>query len=252
MYVDLNLPVKLNMKAESISIRAKKAYEHGFTACAINNEISGIISPSFSKSYGFTDLMVIYQRVTIITDKINHLIENLKMISTNSFSFDGLVGYDIIAVKPLNNYVFDISCTLPSITLIALDFTKKTIINIKPSNLRNASRRGIKFEICLAQMFGVHKTKKVFLVNIITMVRVTNGNGIVLTSGSISATDIRSPHEVINMGIALGMSSFKAKLAISHTPYECITCHLLLREKLQRKTLTLATCHSIVTLGMLV
>jgi hypothetical protein len=139
--------------------------------------------------------------------------------------------FDLIAARPQNEASLKQACTDDKIDIISLDLTQRTGYPFRFPMLGAAIRRGAKFEICYSP--GVIGTdtnqKRMAISNIIQLIRVTRGKGIIISSGATKATGIRAPHDLINLATVWGLKSDVAKNSVSEEARKLVLNALLKR-----------------------
>ncbi|XP_023639845.1 uncharacterized protein LOC17888427 isoform X2 [Capsella rubella] len=215
---------------------ATKAMELGYVGIAHNRSIKGVMSekdsctiplltlgslikvaPRLTSSVGFhRDLLGVpratpfrqYTRLTV------HVESNAQCLSLNSGN-PVLKSYDIIAVRPMNQNVFDYACEKAEVDMISIDFTDKMLFRLKHPMVQAAIKRGIYFEIKYSDLLVDAQTRRQVISNAKLLVDWTRGKNLIISSGAPSVTEIRGPNDVINLMSLLGLSTEKARAALS-------------------------------------
>ncbi|UZJ52158.1 hypothetical protein CBS101457_001478 [Exobasidium rhododendri] len=160
-------------------------------------------------------------------------------------STSALLGYDLLSAQPFNDASFVLLClTLcelkpGSVDIISLDLATSARLPffLKRSTVNAALANGVVFEICYSRVVkreeGEENHSKIRR-NIISaardILRVTNGKGVIFSSGAADILGLRGPYDVINLAAIFGMNQAAAKDAISST------CRSLLVRAETRKT----------------
>ncbi|KAG7534889.1 RNase P subunit p30 [Arabidopsis thaliana x Arabidopsis arenosa] len=215
---------------------ATKAMELGYVGIAHNRSIKGVMSdkdsctiplltlgslikvaPRLASSVGFhRDLLGVpratpfrqYTRLTV------HVESNAQCQSLNSGN-PILKSYDIIAVRPMNQNAFDYSCEKAEVDLISIDFSDKMLFRLKHPMVKAAIQRGIYFEIKYSDLLMDAQTRRQVISNAKLLVDWTRGKNLIISSGAPSVTELRGPNDVINLMCLLGLSTERARAAIS-------------------------------------
>ncbi|KAJ9110496.1 hypothetical protein QFC19_001622 [Naganishia cerealis] len=206
------------------------------------------LDPRYSDNATGSRRLVQLSRVTItLDDSSQH--------GLNAVNSAALSSYDIIAVIPTTANAFSNAClklsepgpNQVSIISLPLHQNHRMPFFAKRSLVKTALRNGAVFEIPYAQALGTsdpslsRKYRQNFLINAREVIRVvlavsggggrdgTTGNrgkgggGIIFSSGvdvtgSMAGVGMRSPADLINLAVMLGMPSNQAKDAIAFTP----------------------------------
>ncbi|CAK9314467.1 unnamed protein product [Citrullus colocynthis] len=253
-FFDLNVPYdehssSSSSRANRIKIVAK-LMELGYSGVAYNRTIKGVMSerdrcstpllnvsslhsilPSFSASVEFHRALLgvprssPFRQYTRLTISINTSHEVLAINSGNLI----LKTYDLIAVKPLNQYAFEHACEKLEIDIIAIDFAEKLPFRLKQGSIKSAIQRGVYFEIMYSDLLlDVHGRRQMISTAKI-LVDWTNGKNLILSSAAPSVNEIRGPYDVANLSSLLGVSMERAKAAVSKN------CRNLIANALKRK-----------------
>ncbi|PPS07671.1 hypothetical protein GOBAR_AA12989 [Gossypium barbadense] len=258
-FFDLNIPYTDSTplsKANSTvakSTRIKiviKAMELGYTGIAYNRTIRGVMSdrdrcsipllglsslldvaPFLSSSVNFhRDLLGVprsspfrqYTRLTVCIDTAS---QSQALNSGNPI----LKTYDIVAVRPLNQNAFDHACEKAEVDIISIDFSDKLPFRLKLPMVKAAIKRGIYFEITYSDLIvDVHQRRQI-ISNAKLLLDWTQGKNVILSSAAPSVCEVRGPNDVANLASLLGLSTERAKAAISKN------CRSLLTNALRRK-----------------
>lgn len=155
-----------------------------------------------------------------------------------------LMGYDLLSAQPCNDQSFSTLCLSLtelkpfSIDIITLDFAShsRAPFYMKRSLVNAAIQNGAVFEVCYScAVSGVNngedaKARRNIISSTRELIRMTNGKGIILSSGASDLMGLRGPYDVINFASVLGMNPMAAKDAITST------CRSLLLRAETRKT----------------
>ena len=145
-----------------------------------------------------------------LTININTIIEAQSLTSSNSI----LKTYDIVAASTTDIKVFTYLCTQADIDIISLDFTKN-LFSIDKKTLDKAIERGIHFEIVYSSLLKNNDERKYIINNTKSIIYYLRGRHIILSSGAENFNQLRSPLDIINIGLILGLSEYNSKAAIT-------------------------------------
>ncbi|KAI1870927.1 hypothetical protein JX265_005967 [Neoarthrinium moseri] len=132
--------------------------------------------------------------------------------------------YDVVAVRPTNEKAFQAAClsvALEHASLISLDLAQQLDFHFRPTQCMAAVKRGMRFEVCYAQVLGVGgdaRARAAFIGNLMQLVRATRGRGIVVSSETRSVVTLRGPADVVNLLAVWGLPAEKGKEALGVNP----------------------------------
>ncbi|KAL6067845.1 RNA-binding RNA processing protein rpp1 [Balamuthia mandrillaris] len=170
------------------------------------------LKSSFAKTQKATNATVRqYRRLTLITD------DSTKP-SDLSVHNPILAKYDIIAVQPSSDKLFQQACASLDVDIITLDLTSRLPFKLKMQIASQALARGIFFELSYATALRNPSSRRYFISNALALVRATKGKGLILSSEAYDAMELRSPYDVMNLTSMFGLDLAKGKAAISISP----------------------------------
>jgi ribonuclease P/MRP protein subunit RPP1 len=127
--------------------------------------------------------------------------------------------YDIVAVECMNAKVFQFICEQgDAVDLITFDVANRIPFQLKKPWMDAAAKRGLYFELTYAACLGDSAGRRYFFSNAANLVRLTNGRHLVLSSGSNRDLFLRSPYDVVNVGILIGLTYGQAMDALTNAP----------------------------------
>ncbi|KAJ0266686.1 Protein GAMETOPHYTE DEFECTIVE 1 [Hirschfeldia incana] len=248
---ELTVPNKLRVKL------AAKAMDLGYVGIAHNHSIEGPMSekdsctiplltlgslvkasPRLASSVAFhRDLLNVprstpFRQYTRVTVKLESKAQCLGLNSGNPV----LKSYDIVAVRPVNQYAFDQACAKAEVVdVISIDFSNLQFRLMHPS-VKSAIKRGVYFEIKYSHLLSDAEKRRQFISNAKLLVDWTKGKNLIISSGAPSehkappfVTELRGPNDVVNLMSLLGLSSERAKAAIS------VNCRNMVAKILKKK-----------------
>ncbi|KAK1480454.1 RNase P subunit p30 [Colletotrichum tamarilloi] len=147
------------------------------------------------------------------------------------------LAYDILAVRPTTEKAFQAAClSMAEPSLISLDLTQHYPFHFRPKPLMAAVARGVKFEVCYAQVLASSsstsssasgggigpppdaRARATFISNFASLVRATKGRGIVVSSEARGALGLRAPNDVVNLLAVWGLGSERGTEALGVNP----------------------------------
>eukprot|EP00884_Botryococcus_braunii_P015885 jgi/Botrbrau1/2980/Bobra.0026s0043.1 len=130
--------------------------------------------------------------------------------------------YDIVAVQPASERVFQQACQSLEVDLITLDLTESRLFILRNALVKAALKRGIFFEICYSGALLSDANRRTFFQNAASLCRETRGRGIVLSSGARDGFEMRDPHTLVNIACLFGMKEQQAYDAITSNPHAVV------------------------------
>ncbi|CCJ30345.1 unnamed protein product [Pneumocystis jirovecii] len=182
--------------------------ELGYSTIALNYMVYGkigkkITNPIRPDIVQCRKPMRILSRVTIVLDEGS---QNYNLASTDAF--------DILAVRPTTEKMFQHVCTSMDVDIISLDMSQRLPFYIKHSTVGIAITRGIRLEICYASGISDTNCRKHLICNASALVRATRGKGIIISSEASNLIYCRSGYDVINLSTFWGLSQEKGRNAL--------------------------------------
>ncbi|KAK9727290.1 hypothetical protein RND81_05G271500 [Saponaria officinalis] len=163
-----------------------------------------------------------YTRLTVVVDS------DAQSSALNSGN-PVLKTYDLVAVRPLNQTLFDHACTSAQVDMISIDFGKKLPFRLKLASVKAAIERGVYFEIMYSSFLEDSQVRRQLISNAKLLVEWTRGKNVIVSSAAPSFHELRGPNDVSNLLYLLGMSNERAKAAISKN------CRSLIASALRKK-----------------
>ncbi|KAI3857297.1 hypothetical protein MKX03_003139 [Papaver bracteatum] len=229
---------------------AVKAMELGYSGVAYNRCMKGVMSdndrctiylfplssllkasPTLSDSVKFhrellkVPLNTPFRQYTRLTVTVENIVQAGILNSGNPV----LKTYDLVAVKPLNQTVFDHVCKVSEVDLIAIDFSERLPFRLKLPMVKVAIERGIYFEITYSHLISDIQARRQIVTNAKLLVDWTRGKNIIFTSDASSVNELRGPYDVANLSSLLGLSMERAIAATSKN------CRALIARALRKK-----------------
>jgi len=248
MFCDFNIPypVQGNGKInEEQLINLKKILnmlqKFEYEAVAFNSTISGKIPTNGSNpiqtipvdtSNNKKDIKQ-FSRLTII---INDASQNYALNSNN----ETISAYDIIAVQPQNEKIFQLACSVLDIDIISLDFSSRLPFYLKLPMVNLAIERGIHFEITYGASIRDTTARKHLISNAANLVRVTRGKNIIISSEAQKALEIRGPYDIINLASIFGLNQALAKNCLTRN-CRSVLLHSKTRKSIHKGVVSIST-----------
>lgn len=128
---------------------------------------------------------------------------------------DVVQSYDIVAVRPMNEKLFQQICQTVEADVVSLDMTSRLPFYIKHPQVKLAIERGMSFEIAYSPAIRDDFLRKNVIANALELVRVCKGKNVVVSSGAESVMELRGPYDLVNLGLLFGLKQDQSKASIS-------------------------------------
>ncbi|KAG0028098.1 hypothetical protein BGZ81_005007 [Podila clonocystis] len=219
MFYDLNLPVSTSSgsaQAAQEQLETRKRVEllvHlGYQAVAYNYELTGKIPANHVNPVSKLNLPGVnlkqFSRLTLVVDDVS---QNYGLNANNP----SVLSYDILAVQPTNEKLFQAACGTFEVDIISLDMSARLPFYLKHSTVGLAVERGIYFELCYSAAIRDATARRNLISNAQSLIRVTRGKNIILSSQAMKAMELRGPYDIVNFGTLLGLNQAVAKDCLS-------------------------------------
>ena len=141
--------------------------------------------------FNFEDLKIL-KRVTI---EIN----DSKELYQFSNPTPSLKSYDILAIIPKNEKMFELACNDINVDIISINFEEKMNFYLKKTLILSAASKNIFFEIIYNGFILDNSKRAIFISNVLMLLEVTKGKNIIISSGTDNFIDHRSPYDIVTM-----------------------------------------------------
>ncbi|KAF9337352.1 hypothetical protein BG006_005159 [Podila minutissima] len=203
MFYDLNLPVSTSTgsaQAAQEQLETRKRVEllvHlGYQAVAYNYELTGKIPANHVSPVSKLNLPGVnlkqFSRLTLVVDDVS---QNYGLNANNP----SVLSYDILAVQPTNEKLFQAACGTFEVDIISLDMAARLPFYLKHSTVGLAVERGIYFELCYSAAIRDATARRNLISNAQSLIRVTRGKNIILSSQAMKAMELRGPYDIVNL-----------------------------------------------------
>eukprot|EP00698_Gefionella_okellyi_P010540 TRINITY_DN2736_c0_g1_i1.p1 TRINITY_DN2736_c0_g1~~TRINITY_DN2736_c0_g1_i1.p1 ORF type:complete len:237 (-),score=53.10 TRINITY_DN2736_c0_g1_i1:277-987(-) len=212
MYFDINVPAADKVLDDARLQTLKKfgfdAYGFAVT-CVGNDKIPPPlpVSPS-SNTTGPTPHHLNRLTVQVPDAGMYYLTNQLQAINT----------WDVVAAMPMSEKAFLAVCERAEVDIVSLDLGNRMPFKLKAQQIHAALARGMFFEIPVDAMLRDAGARRHLIANARTIVRATNGKGVILTSGATDPMLMRSPHEICALGYLCGLQHDQAVIAMTVAP----------------------------------
>ncbi|KAI8808965.1 RNase P subunit p30-domain-containing protein [Cladochytrium replicatum] len=123
--------------------------------------------------------------------------------------------FDIIAVQPMNEKAFQLACSTLDIDIISLDFSVRLPFYMRAPQINAAVSRGVQFEICYSCAIRDSESRRHLISNASSLIRLTKGKNVIVSSQAQAAMDVRGPYDVLNLCSFFGMNAAIARQAMT-------------------------------------
>jgi ribonuclease P/MRP protein subunit RPP1 len=195
----------------------------GYTTVAVSTVLNGKLPaqlPSPPSLLAHSSSLTVLTRCTLVLDNPN---QNHRLAALTS-------SYSMLALRPTSEKLLLQACTTLDCDLISLDFSQRLPFQLKFKTVGAALLRGLSFEICYSAAITDAQARRNLLQNAASLIRATRGGrGVIVSSEAKQALALRAPNDVVNLAVLWGLSSDKARDAVSGR------CRVLVRQAEMRR-----------------
>jgi ribonuclease P/MRP protein subunit RPP1 len=183
---------------------------------ATNVYRKGVINQNELNTFKEFDLIAMYKNYSIkfVNAKEANFVEwdRIKLLSRVTieiseskeiFQFsnpnNALKSYDIIAIAPRTEQMFDVACGDVNVDIISINYDEKVNFALKKSSILSAIDRNMFFEITFNEFIKDDNKRGIFISNVMLLLDVTKGKNVIISSGSSSFYYHRSPYDIITI-----------------------------------------------------
>ncbi len=105
--------------------------------------------------------------------------------------------------------MFEQSCGDLNVDIVSIPLEEKINFNLKKNMIRAAINRGIFFEICYCEFIKDLQKRSVFISNVLSILDVTKGKNVIISSGCDNFLYHRSPYDIMVMYYSIKVIGFK-------------------------------------------
>ncbi|KAK1984037.1 RNase P subunit p30-domain-containing protein, partial [Colletotrichum cereale] len=225
MLYDLNIPWSPTTAPADLSRTISFASSLGYTVLALNHTITPPIPSQITNPlprFPLPAAAAASQPPRSPRPTVLHRATVLLSDPSQNYRLPALAAaYDLLAVRPTTEKAFQAAClSMAEPSLISLDLTQHFPFHFRPKPLMAAVSRGVRFEVCYAQVLAAPdaRARAAFISNLASLVRATKGRGLVVSSEARSALGLRAPNDVVNLLAVWGLASEKGTEALGANP----------------------------------
>ncbi|XP_059476229.1 ribonuclease P protein subunit p30 [Neocloeon triangulifer] len=224
-FSDLNLRPANKADVRSLCLAALEA---GFKTVAVNTEVDANVFAKKGKK-GETDGSKIIPEpldLDILKKELDGRLQILQRLTVQIadslqahklFQSNAVMKYDILAVQPLNPQAFQHACASMDVDIVSFDATDCAPLKAARKVVRQARERGVYFEAQYWPLVSSSATRRNTIAIMHSLHAVGRGRAlVVLTSGAAAPNHLRSPYDVANLALLLGLSEESAKNCMRH------------------------------------
>lgn len=147
-----------------------------------------------------------YSRITIPLDDQNQIHPVFTEVGN---------AFDIVAVQPTTEKLFQQACKSLDIDIISLDMTRRLPFYLKFPTVHAAIERGVHFEIMYSTALRSTSERTQLMSIALDLVVFTKGKNIIMSSGAEHELDFRGPYDLVNLGLLFNFKEEQSKAAIT-------------------------------------
>lgn len=136
--------------------------------------------------------------------------------------------FHIIAVLPLNQQIFSVCCTEIEADILTFKSHYKAEFKVLRKHYNQCLAHGYHFELLYAPTITNESSRRVMISNAHSLHVVGKSRNVIISSGIKSAVQIRSPYDVINLGLIFGLNQAQSKMAVMQNGRN-VYCHAVSR-----------------------
>lgn len=148
----------------------------------------------------------IYSRITLQIDDQSQV---------HQLSSDIVQSYDILAVQPATEKLFQQACKTLEIDIISLNMTERLPFYLKFPTVNAAIERGVHFEITYSPALRDPTQRKTLIATALDLVVFAKGKHIIVSSAAENELDFRGPYDIVNLGLLFNFNEEQSKAAVT-------------------------------------
>lgn len=123
--------------------------------------------------------------------------------------------FDILAVQPTTDKLYQQACKTLEIDIISFDMTRRLPFHLRFPAIHAAAERGVHFEIIYSTALRSPSERTTVLSIAMDLAIFTKGKNIIITSGAEDVLDFRGPYDIVNLGMLFKLKEEQSKSAVT-------------------------------------
>jgi ribonuclease P/MRP protein subunit RPP1 len=125
-------------------------------------------------------------------------------------------GYDILAVRPVDEKTLQAACLSLDCDLISLDLSTRYFFHFQYKMFAAAVARGVHIELCYGPgIVGTADQRRMLIQNAGALIRVTRGRGLIISSECRDILACRGPADIVNLAAVWGLGQERGVEAVT-------------------------------------
>eukprot|EP00128_Syssomonas_multiformis_P005739 Colp12_sorted_trinity150504_noHs@30801 len=223
MFYDLNIPyASVSKNIDSVLLALVTL---GYSAVAFSHTAKGRITkeqardvklPQFTLPNDAKEILQSQGRSFKIFTRIDVILEDQAQIHT-LINSDFLASYDLVAIQPANEKLFQQCCGNLDCDIITFDLSHRMSFFLKAPPVNQAIERGIHFEISYSPALRDATARRNIISNAQGLVRITKGKNLFISSQAERALEVRGPYDISNLATLFNLTHAEGKACISNS-----------------------------------
>lgn len=147
-----------------------------------------------------------YSRITVPLEEQSQVV---------TLSSDVVQSFDILAVQPTTEKLYQQACKSLEIDVISLDMTRRLSFHLRFPQTHAAVERGVHFEIVYSTALRSPSERTTMLSTALDLAIFTKGKNIIISSAAEHELDFRGPYDIVNLGMLFNLNEEQSKAAIT-------------------------------------
>jgi len=218
MYYDLCINAEYKERYSDFCELITSALCDKYQIFAVNTNRKGTVNVNDTNNFKWIDIKLIFQNYSLKFlnssnidqkfmdwDKIK-ILTKLTVEATDSKDFyqfsnpnNALKSYDLLAVKPIGEKMFEMCLNDLAVDIITLNLDEKFNFSVKKHLIQSAIGKNVFFEILYSDFIKDNTKRSIFISNVLQLFEVTKGKNIIISSGADNYFDHRSPFDITTL-----------------------------------------------------
>ncbi|OAA44667.1 RNase P subunit p30 [Beauveria brongniartii RCEF 3172] len=203
MLYDLNIAWSPSTPTDKLLATLSTASSLGYSTVALNHQLEFPVNSTPTSPFPTLTPPSSSSSSSSLPNILHRATFPLSDPSAPNYRLNALASaYDILAVRPTTAEAFQNACLTLDVPLISLDLSQRHPFHFRPKPCMAAVARGVRFEVCYAQLLNAPDA------NVTNLLRATRGGrGVILSSEARTALGLRAPADVVNLLAVWGLPS---------------------------------------------